>query len=326
MLRIPDFSEIESACQRIGPYISRTPLLQSHILNELAGAPVWLKAENLQLTGAFKLRGAFNALLSLDQETRARGVIVYSTGNHGQAIAYAANRLGMTATVVMPSDAPKTKMDGVRRYGAILRQYDRTTESREEIGMQIVQRTGAMLIPPGDQPDVIAGQGTVVLEAWNQLHKEERSKIRKVLVPCGGGGLAAGTCIAMSSLANEVKIFGVEPFGFDDTVKSLASGKREKIAATTQTLCDALMASIPAELPFAVNSTCLSGALTVTDEEVKQAIRFAIDTLRLVIEPGGVVALAAILAGKIQLNGEPVLAVLSGGNIDMDILSKIIAT
>jgi threonine dehydratase len=326
MLRIPNFSDIESASQRIAPYVTRTPLLRSPILDELAGAPVWLKAENLQLTGAFKLRGAFNALLTLDEETRSRGVIAYSTGNHGQAIAYAANRLGIQATVIMPADAPKTKMDGVRRYGAIVHQYDRHTQSREEIGMQILQRTGATLIPPGDQPDVIAGQGTVIFEAWNQLQEEQRPTIRKILVPCGGGGLAAGTCIAMSSLAKETEIFAVEPFGFDDTVASLASGKREKITGNNQTLCDALMASIPAELPFAVNSAYLTGAVAVTDDEVKQAIRFAIDTLRLVIEPGGIVALAAILARKIQLNGEPALVVLSGGNIDTDILSSILAT
>jgi threonine dehydratase len=319
-MRVPCFADVTRAADVIAP----TPLLRSLALDERVGGRVWLKTENLQVTGSFKIRGAFNALLALPPERRASGVVAYSTGNHGQAIAWAARRLGVPATIVMPVDAPNNKVARALAQGARVVHYDRSKESREDIGMRLLAETGGTLVPPGDHPEVLAAQGTVALEALQDLTPEAREGLGLFAAPCGGGGLMAGCNLALAALAPNVQRVAVEPAGFDDTVRSLTSGQREINVPDASTLCDALMAATPAELPFAVNQPLLSRAVAVSDAEVIAAIRFALEELRLVVEPGGSVALAALLAGHLDLAGHSAVIVLSGGNVDMSVLQSVI--
>ncbi|MGC4244769.1 MAG: threonine/serine dehydratase [Herbaspirillum sp.] len=324
-LRVPRWADVQRAAQAIAPHVRRTPLLRHAALDAIAGGPVWLKLENLQITGSFKVRGAFNALLALAPAQRSRGVVAYSTGNHGQAIAWAARQLGVPATIVMPVDAPKNKVAKALAQGARVVHYDRTRESREEIGMRLLAETGGALVPPGDHPDVLAAQGTVALEALEDLPPEARAALGLFAAPCGGGGLMAGCCLALDALAPAVRRVAVEPAGFDDTVRSLASGRRETNDPGARTLCDALQAATPAELPFAINQPMLTQALAVTVQEVALAMRFALEELRVVAEPGGSVALAALLAGRLELKGRGAVVVLSGGNVDLPLLQSVIA-
>ena len=323
-MRVPVFADVERAALAIAPHVRHTPLLRSPVLDALVGAPVYLKAECLQITGSFKARGAFNALLALSPEQRKRGVVAYSTGNHGQAIAWAAQQLGVAATIVMPVDAPKNKIAKALKQGARVVHYDRTRESRETIGMALLAETGGVLVPPGDHPDVLAAQGTVALEALRALPDGVAGELGLFAAPCGGGGLSAGCGLVIESLAPQARMMAVEPAGFDDTVRSLASGRREHNAPDAVSLCDALQAATPAELPYAINSRFLQAAVAVTDDEVAHAIRFALEELRMVVEPGGAVALAALLAGKLTLNGRPAIVVLSGGNIDTALLARML--
>lgn len=323
-MRVPSFDDVRAALDRIGAHVVRTPLIRSTALDRIAGAPVWLKAENLQVTGSFKARGAFNALLRLSEVERQRGVVAYSTGNHGQAIAWAARCLGVPATIVMPIDAPRNKVARALAHGARVVHYDRRHESREAIGMRLLQDTGGTLVPPGDHPDVLAAQGTVALEALEALPPAARAKLGTFAAPCGGGGLLAGCSLVLDALQPKARIAAVEPFGFDDTARSLASGTREVNGPAASTLADALQATTPAELPFAINRHCLSEAWAVTDTEIATAIRFALTELRMVVEPGGAVALAAVLAGRLQFGGQDAVVVLSGGNVDLSVLAALI--
>lgn len=323
-VRVPGYADVLAAAERMRPYIRRTMLLRSPKLDQLAGAPVWIKPENLQVTSSFKARGAFNALLNLPQAARARGVVAYSTGNHGQAVSYAASVLGIPATIVMPVDAPKNKVEKALNFGARVVQYDRTRESREAIGMKLMEESGATLVPPGDHPDVLAAQGTLALEVMQDLPEDARANLGMIAMACGGGGMSAGCALVLQELAPSVRQIAVEPAGYDDTVRSLAAGYRIANEPGAHTLCDALAAAIPAELPYAINSRRLDAAVAVTDEEVGVAIRFALEELRLVVEPGGAVALAALLAGKISTEGKDAVIVLSGGNIDSPLLARLV--
>lgn len=323
-MRVPTFDDVRTALDRIGAHVVRTPLIRSSALDRIAGAPVWLKAENLQVTGSFKARGAFNAMLRLSEDERQRGVVAYSTGNHGQAIAWAARCLGVPATIVMPVDAPRNKVIRALAHGARIVHYDRRHESREEIGMRLLHDSGGILIPPGDHPDVLAAQGTVALEALDALPPTARGNLGAFAAPCGGGGLLAGCGLVLDALQPNARIAAVEPFGFDDTVRSLDSGTREVNGATANTLADALQAATPAELPFAINRHFLSEAWVVTDKEIAAAVRFALTELRMVVEPGGAVALAAVLTGQLQFAGKDAVVVLSGGNVDMSVLAVLI--
>ena len=325
-MHVPTFADVERAAVAIQPYVQRTPLLRFARLDAIAGVPVWLKAENLQVTGSFKARGAFNALLGLSLEERSRGVIAYSTGNHGQAVAWAARQLGVAATIVMPVDAPKNKVMRAASQGARIVQYDRQRESREAIGMRLLEETGGTLIPPGDHPAVLAAQGSVALEALHDLPKAAFDNLGTFAAPCGGGGLMAGCSLVIDALRPQTRLVAAEPAGFDDTVRSLHSGRRETNAPGGITLCDALQASTPAELPFAINGCFLNDAMAVTDDEVAAAVRFAVEELHLVVEPGGAVALAALLTGRMDLHGRDAVVVLSGGNIDTPLLEKILHT
>ncbi|THU05539.1 threonine/serine dehydratase [Lampropedia puyangensis] len=324
-MAVPTFAEVQEAADRIAPYIRRTPLLFSRSLSDMAGGEVWLKPECLQITGSFKLRGAFNAILSLTPEQREQGVIAYSTGNHGQAIAWAADVLNVNATIVMPADAPKNKVQKALAKGAKVVQYDRMTQSREAIGMQLLAETGATLIPPGDSPAVLAAQGTVALEALQDLPAATRNQLALFAAPCGGGGMMAGCNLTLQALSPGTRRVAVEPAAFDDTVRSLASGTREHNAKSAQSICDALQAVTPAQLPFTINQPLLGQAISVNDNEVLAAMRFALEDLRLVVEPGGAVALAALLAGKLPLHGASAVIVLSGANVDMPLLVQALA-
>ncbi|WP_454766474.1 threonine ammonia-lyase [Cupriavidus campinensis] len=322
--RVPRFADVERAARALAPHIVRTPLLRNARLDALAGAPIWLKAECLQVTGSFKARGALNALLAMDAATRARGVIAYSTGNHGQAIAWAARRLGLSATIVMPADAPRNKVARALEQGARVVHYDRRHESREAIGMRLLDETGGTLVPPGDHPEVLAAQGTVALEALQDLPAAALANLGTFAAPCGGGGMIAGCGLTIDALSPRTRLVAAEPAAFDDTVRSLRSGQRETNAPGVASLCDALQAVTPAELPFAINGRYLDAACVATDAEVIVAIRFALEELHLLLEPGGAVALAALLAGRIDLVGRDAVLVLSGGNVDLPLLQTML--
>ena len=320
----PSFSDIAEAGARIAGYAVVTPLIESPVLNADVGARVLVKPESLQRSGSFKFRGAFNRLSKLDGDQREAGVVAWSSGNHAQGVAAAAAILGIHATIVMPHDAPKIKIDKTRAYGAEIIGYDRYTESREQIATALARQRGAVLVPSYDDPDIIAGQGTCGLEVAAQTQALGVS-LDVLLVCCGGGGLIAGTALAMRELSPQTKIYSVEPAEFDDHARSLQSGKRERNPPQARSICDALLAPEPGALTFPINKQRLSGGLSVTDGEVKAAMRYAFSTLKLVVEPGGAVALAALLADKLDAGGQTVGIVLSGGNVDPALFCEILS-
>ena len=316
-------ADIDAAARVIAPYAVRTPLLTSPSLDALTGARVFVKPEVLQRTGSFKFRGAFNKLASIPMEARAGGVVAFSSGNHAQGVAAAAQILGMQATIVMPTDSPVSKRERTKGYGAEVVLYDRYTEDREAIAAAIAGKRGATLVKPYDDPFVMAGQGTVGREI-----AEDMAALG--LVPdivasqASGGGLIAGIATAVKAEFPDTAIIVAEPAGFDDHTLSLRAGERVAHPNDGKTFCDALMALMPGELTFAVNSQLLAGGVSATDEEVGRAMAFAFRDLKLVVEPGGAVALAALMTGKIDARGKIVVIVLSGGNVDADLYAKII--
>ena len=313
--------DIEAAAERLRPVVVETPLLQSPQLDARVGARVLVKAEPLQRTGSFKFRGAYNAV----SRAGGRPVVAYSSGNHAQGVAAAAQLLGVPATIVMPSDAPAIKIEGTRFYGAEVVLYDRARESREVIGAEIAARTGAALIEPYDAAATIAGQGTCGLEIAAQCRAQGITPDLAV-VCCGGGGLIAGTSLALEATFPEIEVYSAEPEGFDDTRRSLEMGERRAVAPDAVSVCDALLAPIPGELTFAINRRTLEGGLAVSDAETAAAMLTAFETLKLVVEPGGAVALAAVLAGKIEVGGRTVVVVLSGGNVDLALYRRLTST
>ena len=315
------FEHIRAAARRLRDVALRTPLLNNPALDERLDARVFIKAENLQHIGAFKFRGAYNRLAQLDKQQRRQGVVAYSSGNHGQGVAYAAHLLGMPATIVMPADAPRVKMEGVRSWGAVVRSYDRNTESREAIAQALAISSGAVLVPAFDDPDIIAGQGTAGLELARQL-EELGHCADLLLVPCGGGGLLAGVSTAMRELSPETRIYGIEPEHYDDHRLSLEAGRRVRIKGDRFTRCDALAAAIPGEITWPINRRNVRGFVTVGEEEVSMAVSFAFRHLKLVLEPGGAVALAAILHEKLPVSRRTVALVASGGNIDASLFAS----
>ena len=306
---------IRQAAARLEGIAIRTPLLQNNFLNERLNAQVFIKPECLQHIGAFKFRGAYNRLSQLNEAQRALGVVAFSSGNHAQGVALAARMLGMKATIVMPSDAPALKLEGTKQLGAQVRPYDRKTESREEIAAEIAANTGATLVPAFDDPDIIAGQGTCGLEIMEQLAAFGKQP-NLVLAPCGGGGLMAGVSSAVKALFPDTSVYGVEQENYDDHFLSRQAGKRVKVDGSIPTLCDALMATTPGELTWSINSRTVDDFIVVTEDEIVFAISFAFRFLKLVVEPGGVVPLAALLANKLDVKRATVAIVLSGGNID----------
>ncbi len=311
----PGFAEVQAAAARVEGVVRRTPLLAGTPLDEATGGRLLFKAECLQRTGSFKLRGAYNRLVQLDAARRAAGVVAFSSGNHAQGVAAAARTLGIPALIVMPADAPAIKLANTRALGAEVVQYDRFAEDREAIARRIVAERGATRVPAYDAPHVGAGQGTAGYELMQQA-AELGLVPDQVLVPTSGGGLTAGTAIAVRALAPQAKVYGVEPEAFDDTRRSLAAGKLLANPKEARSICDALQSSPPGTLTFAINRGLLEGILTVSDPEVQTAMARAFRDLKLVVEPGGAVALAAALAGKVPLAGRTTAILLSGGNVD----------
>jgi threonine dehydratase len=301
-----------------------TPLFEFAPLNDRAGRRVLVKFEGAQHTGSFKFRGAYNRLARIEASARPAGVVAWSSGNHAQGVAAAAQRLGIPATIVMPTDAPAIKIANTRALGADIVFYDRWTQSREEIATSLAASRGAALVPSYDDPHVIAGQGTIGLEILEQA-RHVNANIGQVLVCCGGGGLVAGIATAIKDTAPDIVSYAVEPAAFDDTARSLASGNRETVAEVARSICDALMAPSPGALTFPINKALLSGGLCVSDDEVSAAMRFAFEHMKLVIEPGGAVALAAILHGKAPPHGGDVAVVVSGANVDPELYAAILA-
>jgi threonine dehydratase len=321
--RIPTAEDVLAARQRITPHIIRTPMLRNAELDRRTGGTILIKPEVLQRTGAFKLRGATNALRCLTAAQSQRGVITYSSGNHGQAIACAAQSLGIAATIVMPSDAPAIKRESTERWGAKIIAYDRGRENREAIAQEIGSRSGAALIPPYEHADVIAGQGTLALELADDAKAAGRV-LDALLVCTGGGGLIAGCALALSSASPATRIYAVEPAGWDDTARSLKSGQREQNDLLGSTFCDALLTPTPGSLTFSINRNLLAGGFAVTDRQVIAAMKFAAAACKLVLEPGGAVALAALLAGLFDARGLTVGVILSGGNIDLADFARVL--
>ncbi len=318
-----DVNDVRRAASRIAGATVRTPLLEFATLNERLNRRVLVKFEGSQHTGSFKFRGAYNRLSQLSQPERKAGVVAWSSGNHAQGVAAAARILQIPATIVMPADAPSVKLANTRALGADVVTYDRDTESREDIARALATARGAVLVPSFDDPDIIAGQGTAGLEILEQA-AELGVPVGTVLVCCGGGGLVAGIATAIKAAQPSASIYSVEPEAFDDTARSLTSGKRESVAPGARSICDALLAPSPGELTFPINRELLSGGLKVSDEQVRSAMRFAFANMKLVIEPGGAVALAALLAGLAPSADGATVVVVSGGNVDPKLYAETI--
>ena len=316
-------ADIDAAARVIAPYAVRTPLLSPSVLNERMGTRIFLKPEMLQRTGSFKFRGAFNKLSSIPIDARGGGVVAFSSGNHAQGVAHAAQLLGMQATIVMPADAPLSKRERTKAYGAEVVLYDRYREDREAISREIADKRGATLVRPYDDPLVIAGQGTVGREIAEDMAALGLAP-DIVVAPASGGGLIAGVATAIKARYPQAMVMSGEPEAFDDHARSLRSGKREAHGAKGRTICDALMAAIPGEITFSINSQLLAQGITASDAEVGTAVGFAFRELKLVVEPGGAVGLAALLAGRIDVTGKNVVIVLSGGNVDADLFARLI--
>jgi threonine dehydratase len=317
-------ADIDAAARVLAPFAVRTPLLSPPVLNERAGTRVFLKPEMLQRTGSFKFRGAFNKLSSIPQASRGGGVVAFSSGNHAQGVAAAAKILNMQATIVMPKDSPLTKRERTKAYGAEVVLYDRDKEDREAIANDIAGKRGATLVRPYDDPFVIAGQGTAGREIAEDM--TARGLIPDIVVaPASGGGLIAGVATAVKARFPNAEIIVAEPEGYDDHGLSLRAGHREAHHAAGRTICDALMAAIPGQITFSINSKLLAKGVTASDAEVGAAVAFAYRELKLVVEPGGAVGLAALLAGRIDARGKNIVIVLSGGNVDADLFAKLVA-
>lgn len=315
-------ADVEAAAERLHGIAVETPLIRSRALDDIAGGQVWIKPESLQYTGSFKIRGAYNMMSRLSHDQAARGVVAWSSGNHAQGVAAAGSLLGIHAAIVMPEDAPKSKLENTRRLGGEPILYDRYTGDREAIARELAAGRGAELVPSYDHPHIVAGQGTAGLEIMRQC--AARGVVPdQVLIACSGGGLAAGCAVAIRGMRPETAVHPVEPEGFDDTARSLAAGERRTNGAEARSICDALQAATPGALTFGINRQLLSPGLVVSDEEVRAAMRFAFRHLKLVIEPGGAVPLAAILAGKTPTAGRVTVALLSGGNVDWALFEAI---
>jgi threonine dehydratase len=321
---LPTAADVDAAAQRLAGVALRTPLVTSPMLDALTGARVFLKAEILQRTGSFKFRGAYNKICSIPQDARAGGVVAFSSGNHAQGVAAAARLLGMPAVIVMPADAPRPKRERTAALGAEVVLYDRAREDRQVIACDIAEKRKAALVPPYDDALVIAGQGTTGREIVEDLAAQGLVP-DVVAVTASGGGLTAGIALAVKARLPQARLYTAEPVGFDDHARSFKSGRRERNLALTGTICDALMAQTPGELTFEINRTLVGEGAAVSDQEVAAAVAFAFHELKLVVEPGGAVALAALLSGKIDIKGRIAVAVLSGGNVDPELFHRLVA-
>ena len=321
--KLPTAADVEDTARLLKGVAVRTPLLTSAVLDHFTGARVFLKAEIFQHTGSFKFRGAYNCIARIPASRRVGGVVAYSSGNHAQGVAAAAKLLGLPAVIVMPSDAPALKRERTRALGPEIVLYNRERDSREEIAARIASERGATLIPPYDHALVIAGQGTVGREIAEEL-TALKLKPDLVLVPASGGGLAAGIALAVKQNHPAARIMTVEPAGFDDHARSFRSGRRERNAKLAGSICDALLAPEPGEITFEITRRLVGEGLAVSEAEVRAAIAFAFRELKLVVEPAGAAALAALLACGLELEGKVAVVVLSGGNIDPELFASAI--
>ena len=316
------FKDIINAYKSINNLIVNTPLVTNDYINKLLNAEVYFKLENLQNTGSFKLRGATHKISKLNSKNIKNGVVAYSSGNHAQAVAYAAQKKNINAKIIMPKNAPKVKIENTKKYGAEIILYDTFFENREKIGNYIRDKDNRTLIKPYDDVDIIAGQGTVGIEIADELNRISKTP-DIFLCCCGGGGLIAGTSTYLKHEFPHIKSFAVEPEGFDDTKISLLNKKITKNLTNTKSICDALLAPMPGEITFSINSINLEGGISVSDEEVKKTIILLSEHLKIVVEPGGAVAAAAILNKKIDVNNKIVVVMISGGNIDLELFKSI---
>lgn len=323
-MQLPSFTDIEAAAAHLAGRVVHTPMLRHAVLDQVTGGTILVKPEPLQRTGSFKFRGASNATLLLDEGARRTGIVTHSSGNHAQGCAAAAHFLGMPATIAMPSDAPAIKVASTRRWGAEIIPYDRHGTDRDALAAQLAAERGATLIPPFDHPHVIAGQGTVALELIQDAAKAGL-RLDRLAVCTGGGGLISGCALAMEALAPGAETWAVEPEGWDDTRLSLQAGRRIANDGKGSGLCDALLSKQPGEMTFAINAPRLAGGVAVSEAEVLAAMRFAFEHLKIICEPGGAVALAAVLAGKIATRGAVVGVVISGGNVDPATFARALA-
>jgi threonine dehydratase len=321
---LPTAADVRDAAVRLAGVVRQTPLVGDTPLDAQTGGRVLLKLEPLQHTGSFKLRGAYNRLVQLSAAERSAGVVAFSSGNHAQGVAWAARRLGVAAAIVMPADAPRAKIDNTRSLGAEVVLYDRQRESREDIASRLATERGATLVPSFDDPHIIAGQGTLGLELMTQAAAIDAIP-DDLLVCCSGGGLVSGCALAAKDLSPSTRVFSAEPAAFDDARRSLEAGRRIRNSPGARSICDALQAPSPGVLTFALMQRLLSGGLAVNDEEVRAAMAWAFRHLKLVVEPGGAVALAAVLSGKLVMRGRTVAVVLSGGNVDTDVYCEALA-
>jgi len=314
------FEDVRAAAERIKGVAHVTPVITSRTLDARTGARAFVKCENFQRMGAFKFRGAYNRLAQLTAEERTRGVVAFSSGNHAQGVALAAQLLGIPATIVMPTDAPRAKLEATRGYGAEVVTYDRDGESRETIARRIAEERGATVVPPFDDPRIVAGQGTAALELI-----EETGPLDVLLVPTGGGGLLSGCAIAAKALSPGIEVWSVEPEAGNDWKQSWEQGERVTIAAP-KTIADGLMTTSPGVITFAIFRQLGAGVVTVSDDELRKAMRFAFERLKIVVEPSGAAALAALLTAKVHVRGRRAGVIISGGNVDPATFSAAIAS
>lgn len=320
----PTLNDIRAAATRLEGLARRTPLLENHVLNEELGFRLIIKPECLQRTGSFKFRGAYNKISQIPDRDRPKGVVAFSSGNHAQGVAAASSLFGIKSTIIMPESAPRAKINNTRALGGDVVLYNRQRDDREKMGADICAETGATIVPPYDDPLIMAGQGTVGLEIAAQSEEMGFSP-DLVLIPAGGGGLVSGTAIALTELT-DCDIMCAEPENFDDTKRSLACGSRQSIDPHATSICDALLSNTPGELTFSVNSKLLKGGLSVSDAEALIAMKVALQSFKIVVEPGGAVALAAALTGKCKVAGQTVVVVCSGGNVDPDMLARALTS
>ena len=311
----PTLADVQAAARRLEGITIRTPLLENQRVNAMLGGRLFLKAECLQRTGSFKLRGAYNFLASMSEAERRKGAVGWSSGNHAQGLAEAARHLGMKATIVMLADAPALKVANTRASGAEIVLYDRVKDSREEIGQAIAAKTGAAIVPPYDHAWILTGQGTAGLEIVEQA-KAAGATLDAVVAPCSGGGLSTGIALAVKGLSPSTSVHAGEPAGFDDLARSLIAGTKQTNAKLSGSICDALLAPTPGDVTFPLAQKLLGPGLVVTDDEVLDAMETAFREYKIVVEPGGAVALAAALTGKLPVKGRSVAVVCSGGNVD----------
>jgi threonine dehydratase len=322
-MTLPTYQDVLAAKERLADEARRTPLLESDRVNELLGCRLLIKAENLQRTGSFKFRGAYNRICQLTDAERQRGVVAFSSGNHAQGVALASKLLNVPASIVMPSDAPKIKIENTRGYGAEVVLYDRKNGNRVQVAEDILAKTDGIMVPPYNDPDIICGQGTIGLEICEQA-REIDAELDVLTGPSSGGGMMSGCALAFSELSPETQLFAVEPANYDDIARSLKAGERVTIQTGTPSLCDALLLETPGELTFEIMKARLAGGLVVTDDEALAAVKLAFQEFKIVLEPSAATSLAAILTNKVERAGKTVGVICTGGNVDPAVFRRAI--